>query len=39
MKKRLKAFQELSKPVVDLYQKFGKVNYIDASVSVEEVYQ
>jgi len=39
LKKRLRAFQELSKPVVDLYRKFGKVNYIDASASVEDVYQ
>ncbi len=28
--KRLRAFKELSRPVVDLYQKFGKVRYIDA---------
>ena len=36
--KRFKAFNEQSKPVVDLYMKFGKVHYIDASGTVNEVY-
>lgn len=35
LKKRLRAFKELSKPVVELYQKFGKVRYIDASYSID----
>lgn len=38
LKKRLRAFKELSKPVVELYQKFGKVRYIDAGFSINEVY-
>jgi ATP-dependent protease Clp ATPase subunit len=36
--KRFKAFNEQSKPVVDLYKKFGKVKYINANSSVDEVY-
>ena len=36
--KRFKAFNEQSKPVVDLYKKFGKVHEIDAKGDVEEVY-
>lgn len=39
LKKRLRAFKELSRPVVDLYQKFGKVRYIDAGHTIDEVYQ
>jgi adenylate kinase family enzyme len=39
LKKRLRAFKELSRPVVDLYQKFGKVRYIDAGFPIETVYQ
>jgi adenylate kinase family enzyme len=39
LKKRLKAFQDLSKPVVELYAKFGKVRTIDASFPIEEVYK
>jgi UMP-CMP kinase len=38
LKKRLKAFKELSKPVVDMYQRLGKVRRIDASRSVPEVF-
>ena len=38
LKKRLRAFKELSKPVVELYQKFGKVRWIDAGYSIDEVY-
>ena len=38
LKKRLRAFKELSKPVVELYQKFGKVRHIDAGLGINEVY-
>jgi adenylate kinase family enzyme len=38
LKKRLRAFKELSKPVVDMYSRFGKVKHIDASKSVAEVF-
>jgi UMP-CMP kinase len=38
LKKRLRAFNELSKPVVDLYAKFGKVRKIFAGNSIEQVY-
>jgi adenylate kinase family enzyme len=38
LKKRLRAFKELSRPVVDLYQKFGKVRYIDAGFPIDHVY-
>lgn len=37
--KRFKAFNEQSKPVVDLYMKFGKVKFISATGTVGEVYQ
>lgn len=37
--KRLRAFKELSKPVVELYAKFGKVKHIDASKTVSEVFE
>lgn len=37
--KRLKAFNEQSKPVIDLYRKFGKVHWIDAYGSVADVYE
>ncbi len=39
LKKRLRAFKELSRPVVDLYARFGKVKHIDASKSVNEVFE
>ena len=39
LKKRLRAFKELSRPVVDMYARFGKVKRIDASKSVAEVFQ
>ena len=39
LKKRLRAFKELSRPVVDMYARFGKVKHIDASKSVAEVFQ
>jgi UMP-CMP kinase len=34
LRKRLQAFNESSKPVVELYKKFGKVRHIDASQSI-----
>ncbi len=37
--KRFKAFEEQTKPVVDLYKKFGKVRSIDANGSVQDVYE
>lgn len=39
LKKRLRSFQELSKPVVDMYSRLGKVKRIDASKPVSEVFQ
>lgn len=39
LKKRLRAFKELSKPVVDMYARFGKVKHIDASKSVNQVFE
>jgi Cdc6-like AAA superfamily ATPase len=39
LKKRLRNFNDLSKPVVDMYAKFGKVKHIDASKSVNEVFE
>jgi adenylate kinase family enzyme len=36
--KRFKAFKEQSRPVVDLYMKFGKVHYIEALGSIDDVY-
>jgi adenylate kinase family enzyme len=39
LKKRLRAFKELSKPVVEMYARFGKVKHIDASKSVGEVFE
>ena len=39
LRKRLKAFQDYSRPVVDLYKKFGKVRTIDASQSIAKVYE
>lgn len=39
LRKRLKAFQDYSRPVVDLYKKFGKVRHIDASQSIAKVYE
>ena len=39
LKKRLRAFKELSKPVVEMYARFGKVKQIDASKSVNEVFE
>jgi adenylate kinase len=38
LKKRLRAFKELSRPVIDMYSKFGKVKHIDASKPVGEVF-
>lgn len=37
--KRLKNFNEASKPVVEMYKKFGKVKWIDAFGSVNDVYE
>jgi adenylate kinase family enzyme len=34
LRNRLTAFKEMSKPVVELYRKFGKVRHIDASQSI-----
>ena len=39
LRNRLKAFQECSSPVVDLYEKFGKVRRIDASEGINSVYE
>lgn len=39
LKKRLHAFNAESRPVVDLYEQFGKVRRIDASKDVNEVYE
>lgn len=39
LRKRLQAFNDSSKPVVDLYNKFGKVRHIDASQSIAAVYE
>lgn len=39
LKKRLRNFNELSKPVVQMYAKLGKVKHIDASKSVNEVFE
>jgi adenylate kinase family enzyme len=39
LKKRLRAFKELSKPVVEMYSRFGKVKHIDASKAVNEVFE
>jgi len=39
LKNRLRNFNEQSKPVVDLYRKFGKVRHIDASEPINAVYQ
>lgn len=37
--KRLRNYNEQSKPVVDLYEQFGKVRRIDASKDINEVYE
>jgi adenylate kinase family enzyme len=37
--KRFKTYQDQSKPVIDFYDRFGKVFKIDASRSVKEVYE
>jgi adenylate kinase family enzyme len=39
LKKRLRAFKELSRPVVEMYARFGKVKHIDATKSVGEVFE
>lgn len=39
LKNRLQAFKDMSKPVVELYSKFGKVRSIDASKSIAQVYE
>ena len=39
LKKRLRAFQELSKPVVEMYSRLGKVKKIDARRGVHEVFE
>lgn len=36
--KRLRAFNEQSKPVVEMYKKFGKVHWIDAFGTIDDVY-
>jgi len=37
--KRFKAFNEQSKPVVDMYAKFGKVKHILATGEINDVYK
>jgi adenylate kinase family enzyme len=39
LKKRLRTFKELSRPVVEMYERFGKVKRIDATLSVNEVFE
>ena len=39
LRKRLRAFKELSKPVVEMYSRFGKVKHIDASKTVNQVFE
>ena len=39
LKKRLRAFKEISKPVVDMYGRFGKVKRIDASLPIKQVFE
>lgn len=39
LKRRLQTFNDVSKPVVELYAKFGRVRFIDASQSIDEVYR
>ena len=39
LKKRLRNFNEISKPVVDMYAKLGKVKHIDAGKPVNEVFE
>ena len=39
LKKRLRNFNDLSKPVVEMYARLGKVKHIDASKSVNEVFE
>ena len=38
MENRVNNFFEHSQPVVDYYRKFGKVNTIDATGSIQDVY-
>lgn len=37
--KRFKAYTEQSKPVVELYERFGKVHTIMAMGSIQDVYE
>lgn len=39
IKKRVQAYFDQSVPVIEFYQKFGKVFKIDATVGISEVYQ
>jgi adenylate kinase len=39
LKKRFKSYNEQTKPVLDLYSRFGKVRKIDASRDVNDVYK
>ena len=39
LKKRFNAYNEQTKPVLELYQKFGKVRKIDASGDINDVYK
>jgi len=38
IRKRFKTFQDLSMPIVEVYEKKGMVNYVIADRSVEDVY-
>lgn len=38
IKKRIRNYQDQTLPVVDYYKKFGKVNEIDATAGIAEVY-
>ncbi len=39
MLNRIKAFHELTEPIVNYYQHFGKVRIVDGSGNVDKVYE
>lgn len=39
LRKRFNTYNEQTRPVIDLYRKFGKVRTIDGSGNINEVYQ
>lgn len=39
LKKRFNSYNESTRPVVEMYQRFGKVRHIDASGEINDVYQ